>query len=390
MGKKSSALDEGCGKTRYRSTFYWQGKRYESTSAKSQRDADQKAAIKKDKLKRGEIGISQNMTVKRWAETWLETYKKPVLADKQYKDYEGMIKNTIVPAIGTLRLTDVKDVQLQNIINSKAGQSLDRLNKLNHRINAMFRQAQISRLIVQNPAQFLTMPKAEDGTHRSITPFEREHFLKAAKTHYAGLMFKVMLYCGLRTGEAAALEWRDIDFVKRRVKVSRAIESGSENLKAPKTAAGVREIPIPNEIYEELVAVKGEPFEPVFSRPDNQGRYTNMSRHRAWLSLKEQIDISMGAKFEHLLNEKTKRKRKIKTLSIVADDLVPYCLRHTYCTDLQDKGVPINVAKYLMGHANIAITAKIYTHISDVAIDTAAALINSNGGKDGGNDKIDT
>ncbi len=393
MGKsKNSGVKEvspvlPADKTRYRSTFYWQGKRYEATSSKSQRDADKKAALKKDKLNRGEIGISSKMTVKCWAETWLETYKKNVLAEKQYKDYEGMVNNTIIPAIGSLRLSDVKDTHLQKIINSKAGQSLDRLNKLNHRINAMFRQAQISGLIVQNPAQFLTIPKAEDGTHRSITPFEREHFLKAAETHYAGLMFKVMLFCGLRTGEVVALDWRDIDFDKRRIKVNHAMESGTDNIKGPKSAAGVREIPIPNEIYNDLLMLKGDPFSPVFTRPNNQGRYTNMSRHRAWLSFKEQMDISMGAKFETVTNPKTKRKRKIKTLSVVADDLVPYCLRHTYCTDLQDKGVPINVAKYLMGHANIAITAKIYTHISDVAIESAAALINGDGGKDGGNEK---
>jgi site-specific recombinase XerD len=53
------------------------------------------------------------------------------------------------------------------------------------------------------------------------------------------------------------------------------------------------------------------------------------------------------------------------TESVVAEDLVPYCLRHTFCTDLQDAGVPINVAKYLMGHTDIAVTSKIYTHQTD-------------------------
>ena len=48
--------------------------------------------------------------------------------------------------------------------------------------------------------------------------------------------------------------------------------------------------------------------------------------------------------------------------SVLAPDLTPYCLRHTFCTDLQRAGVPINVAKELMGHANISVTANIYTH----------------------------
>jgi hypothetical protein len=40
-------------------------------------------------------------------------------------------------------------------------------------------------------------------------------------------------------------------------------------------------------------------------------------------------------------------KRNKIIVHAVAADINPYCLRHTYCTDLQDKGVPINIAKYL-------------------------------------------
>ncbi len=46
-------------------------------------------------------------------------------------------------------------------------------------------------------------------------------------------------------------------------------------------------------------------------------------------------------------------------------DVTMYCLRHTYCTDLQTAGVPINVAKDFMGHSSITLTANIYTHTSD-------------------------
>jgi len=34
-------------------------------------------------------------------------------------------------------------------------------------------------------------------------------------------------------------------------------------------------------------------------------------------------------------------------------------------TDCQAAGVPINVAKELMGHSDISVTAKIYTHMVD-------------------------
>lgn len=57
--------------------------------------------------------------------------------------------------------------------------------------------------------------------------------------------------------------------------------------------------------------------------------------------------------------------------SKVAEDLTPYCLRHTYCTDLQDAGVPLNIAKYLMGHDDVSVTANIYTHTTETALESA-------------------
>ena len=362
-------------KTRYRSTFYFEGKRYEAASSSSQKEADQKAAIMQERLKRGEVGISRNMTVTRWADEWLETYKKPKLLDKTYRDYKSRIDNIIVPAIGSMRLRDVKDVHLQKILNNKAGYSLDRMKKLHQAIRGIFGRATVSGLIAKDPSASLTLPAAVDGTRRSLTDFEREHFLKVSETHYAGLMFQVMLHCGLRTGEVVALDWRDVDWEKQRIIVSRAMESGSDNIKPPKTAAGVRVVPVPNNLFAKLKSCAGDPFSPMFTHPNSKARYTSMARYRAWESLKDAIDISMGAQFDTVKGANG-RKRTTKVLSVVSPDFVPYCLRHTYCTDLQDKGVPINMAKYLMGHSNISVTAKIYTHISEISIDNAAALIN--------------
>ena len=76
------------------------------------------------------------------------------------------------------------------------------------------------------------------------------------------------------------------------------------------------------------------------------------SLRRLWNAFARDLDLRMGAKV---------RDGEVVQHAI-ASDLTPYCLRHTFCTDLQRAGVPINVAKELMGHANISVTANIYTH----------------------------
>ena len=86
-----------------------------------------------------------------------------------------------------------------------------------------------------------------------------------------------------------------------------------------------------------------------------------------WRSIKRDMDIRNGAILY----------RNAIVTSTLAEDFTPYCLRHTYCTDLQAAGVPINVAKELMGHSDIGVTSRIYTHSSAEAKQNAAAKSNN-------------
>lgn len=70
-------------------------------------------------------------------------------------------------------------------------------------------------------------------------------------------------------------------------------------------------------------------------------------------------------------------------VSKVSTDLTPYCLRHTFCTDLQKAGVPLNVAKELMGHSDIQTTANIYTHRDTATLHGGMAMLDGSGA-DGG------
>ena len=139
-------------------------------------------------------------------------------------------------------------------------------------------------------------------------------------------------------------------------------------MKEPKTEAGKRNIPIPDILLNDLQAVKGEPFAPVFTQLKSSKRHTESSLRKAWLSFIKAMDIENGAQIQ----------RNKVILSVVSPDLIPYYLRHTYCTDLEAAGVPINIAKVLMGHSDICVTSKIYTHTTSKAIADAAEKINLN------------
>lgn len=248
--------------------------------------------------------------------------------------------------------------------------SYSHVSKLRMVMQELFRQARRSRLIIYDPAEGLLLPESVKRSHRPITKEERKHILAVAQTHPSGLWVLTILYTGLRPGETAALLWKDIDFNRNEIHVYKAVESGTRTIKAPKTPAGIRDIPMRQELRDRLLEACGDPTAPVFPSANGGVRSANSLR-RLWNSFAQALDLHMGAKV---------RGGEIVQHAI-APDLTPYCLRHTFCTDLQRAGVPINVAKELMGHANISVTANIYTHRDQKVLHNNMAKLNPKGRK---------
>lgn len=101
----------------------------------------------------------------------------------------------------------------------------------------------------------------------------------------------------------------------------------------------------------------------------NGNKIKEEHRARLWKSYTRQINIEMGCK--------TYRNALVPPYPL-APDLVAYCLRHEYCTDLARRGIDILIAQKLMGHSDIKLTANIYTNLNneDDLDEVAAFLFN--------------
>lgn len=359
-----------------RKTARYNGKKYEA-KGKTELEAMTKLAEKLAAAKRGEETISGAMTVDAWYKQWKSLYKDPKgLTPKSLGMYDEKYSKYIKPRIGSMKLKDVKDVHLQRIMNEQAGMSSSHAKKVRIVLREMFKRARQSRLLLYDPAELLELPTTTQGTRRSLTDEERAAILAVAETHRSGLWILTLLYTGMRPGETATLTWADVDFAANEIHVRTARESGSQRIKAPKTAAGVRDIPIHAALLPKLKAARGKPSAPVF--PTGAGnRQNENSLRRLWTGFKRDLDIYMGAELY----------RNEIISSVLAEDLTPYCLRHTFCTDLQNAGVPLNVAKELMGHSDIQTTANIYTHRDTATLHGSMAMLDGSGttgGKSGG------
>lgn len=341
------------GKPKFRKTARYNGTRYEAYG-QTELEALTKLAEKLAAAQRGELLVSGSMTVSAWYKEWKANYKDPQgLTGKSLGMYDEKWKKYIAPSIGNMKLQDVRDVHLQRILNSQAGMSLSHVEKIRRVLKEMFRRAWKSRLIPFDPSEDLVLPKATTHQRRALTDQEQELLKKVclANLDYFGLWFLTLLYTGMRPGEAAALNWVDVDFENNEIHIHSALESGTRNIKAPKTAAGVRDIPIHADLLPLLREAQGAPFSPVFLTA-HKNRVNHGTWDRFWRACKRAMEIELGAKME---------RNKIVE-SRLAPGLMPYCLRHTFATNCVRAGIPLEIVRWYLGHEDISTTANVYQH----------------------------
>ena len=366
-----------------RKRFVYDGQSYR-VRGKTEEEVNEKIAQKIRELSNG--GISEEITVKQWAEMWMETYLKPkirkpgkakergTMTAKSFQMYPEKMAY-ILPAIGHMEMRKVRDIHLQQLLNKQA-RSKAHVQKLRLVIKGMFSQAYASRVIEWDPSTKLTIPAAEEGSRRSLTDYEREILLEIAKKHRSGLWIRTLLRTGMRPGESAALRVKNVDIKNGVIHIVEALESGSGVISPPKSKAGIRDVPIIDDIKEDLkthIKDKG-PEDFVFTQ-ENGTRMTQTVMSNNWRSFSRQMDLAMGAETTmhgHIYDpsdlmedgtpiypdpaDPTKPRNGHK----IAPDLVLYCLRHTFCTDMKKAGVPLATAKIIMGHEDITTTANIY------------------------------
>lgn len=344
---------------RIRRTFTYEGVRYYA-EGKTEKEAELNREIMKKELEDGKKQISRDMTVSAWCDEWVSTYKDGMVNKRQLADIRAVIRNFIEPDLGYMRLSRIKPIHLQKVLNGTGDYSASYIRKIYQILCGVFRTAYMNDLILDDVTKALVIPKGK-GKHdrRAITDHERELTLKAAETSRGGLFILVMLYCGLRPGEVQALRWNNIDLSRKILHVTEAVKADG-SVGAPKSSAGIRDVPIPDQLYDRLARTEHGPFDLLVTNTKGE-MLTKTSTTDLWREFRRDMEA---------LTEKNGVRE------LLAEDLTMYCYRHTYCTDLQAAGVPINVAKELMGHSSISLTARIYTHRSEKAFNNAAELIN--------------
>lgn len=316
--------------------------------AKLIRDAQRQVAAGMD------IG-SPRQTMAQFLQHWLDDVVKVKLAAKTHHDYSDAIKRYIAPYIGHLRLNQLTQRHVQELLKKLQKQPKQNRGGLlsprtvEYAIGVLkfgLDRAIQERLIEFNPAALVEVPAGKARSMHALTEVEAIRFLEALQGHRLEVLFWLLLLCGLRRGEALALTWADFDATHKQLSINKAMQRIGTALVtgSPKTTSSVRVVPLP-EVLAGMLAV-------LHAMRRQSGMYVSQSDLIFLNEAYKPIDpSSLHRTFKVLL----KRAKLPETIRL-------HDLRHTCATLLLDAGEnPTNVSA-LLGHARTSTTLNIYSH----------------------------
>ena len=281
------------------------------------------------------------------------------VAEEWYVQYENLVehysyekskahKNRAIEHFGEQFIGNITPKDINQFYLILADKGLARKTVSNQRtvLNNIFKYAIIKGYIKDNPADYVDIPRRLPHNRREMPSDEDIQRVKNNVGHGAiGLLAFFVLNTGCRRAEALAIQFKDIDFINKKVYINKAVyyKNSMPYIKQPKSDAGTRSVPLLDVLAACLVP--GPPEEYIFGgdKPLTETRFK-----RWWKKYTEDTGVTC-------------------TL---------HQLRHAYCTLMFEAGVEESVAKELMGHSTVTIMRDIYTHIRSVKIDDAAAKLN--------------
>lgn len=331
---------------------------------KTIKEVEKKERELKNELDAGVSLIESNKTtISEWARKWLKVYKANVEYNT-YALYQNAIEKHIIPAIGNILLSDIKTIQIQQMINSLVETGVYRTAQTCQlTVKQFIKQAVNEGLIIRDVAAGLQTIKNVTKEKRTLTKIEKEAILKADLHLRQRVFLDIMRYAGLRRGEALALTVSDIDFDSNFITVDKSLcfQECKSLIKEPKTKAAYRKIPMPKILSDELKQYVNEMQNTKLFIMRNGEYMTKSSFRKFW---------------EGIIKKVTNAANRDKNNIEHSIDFTPHICRHTYATDLYYSNVDIKTAQYLLGHSSLHMTLSIYTHLDKAKTSDAIKQFN--------------
>jgi len=333
-----------------------QGKRKSKKIGKDKKLALEVAEKIKAKLVLGELGlqkpeVQQSPMFKDFSSLWIEDYIKPLRRQSTYNRYSNLLRRHVYPTFGNVPIDQIKRKDIRNLLLKihKKGLSRSMICLVRDVISGPMGYAVDEEIIEVNPVSgILKRLKLERDKRITVEPLTQDEvdiILNTCEAYFKEVypFFLCAFRTGMRLGELLGLQWNDIDWHGKFIRVERSFRKGKvdkpKNGKSRRVDMSDQLILVLSKLYTErkkegLKAGKGEPVEIVFHR--NGDYFSQNSIRNIW-------------------------KRLIKKAGLRHMRL--HDIRHAFASLLLSNGESPVYVKEQLGHSSIQITVDIYGHL---------------------------
>ena len=302
---------------------------------------------------------SSRQTVGQYLDHWLDICARPRLRAKSFRDYSGLLARYVRPHLGSRSFGELSPAEIQKLYSDLLNRKLSpRTICYTHAVLfSALRQAVRWKLLLTNPAEDVHLPRQPRRRFSVFDVGQAKQFIAAISGHEYEALFALALTTGMRPSEYLALTWTDIDLERGTVCVSKTLEwqKGGWCFGDTKRERSRRMIKLQNWVISLLRKLEegSKPNERKLGRlvfKSNLGGPIHESRF-------------VGRHFKPLLR------------SAALPNIRMYDLRHTAATLALSAGVSPKIVSEQLGHASVAFTLEVYSHVLPHMQDTAAIKV---------------
>lgn len=310
------------------------------------------------------------MTLAEWLDLWYELYVKPFVKESTLVSYECYINKHIKPTIGSMKLTALNGIILQEFFNEKyksgrldktGGLASKTVLNIRQMLHAALKSALDNDLIPKNYVEQVKLHRLRTPETRVLTLDEQARLINILETFPDEYSIGVLLCLstGIRIGEMCALKWCCIDYNKKVIKIRQTLQR------------------LPNldpQINKKTVIVINTPKSDKSVRDIfvNDMLLNKLTIHREYISKKfgcrctSDDQYVITHKYNKPVEPRTMQdafKRYLKRADI--EQVNFHALRHTFATRALENGIDYKTLSSILGHADVSTTMNRYAHALD-------------------------
>jgi len=297
--------------------------------------------------------FDRSLTLDKYLNDWIRRHGALQLREQTAECYRSIIRYSLSPALGRLRLYELRAQHISQYCTSKLDKGLSRRTVRNHfrLLCKALNDAVKEGLLSANPCAGVSPPKVVPKEINVLHPADLPRFFSAIQNvcwPYFYLFYTIFS-TGLRRGEALALRWGDLNLDSGTLLVRQSLQrvTGRNVLGPTKTPKGRRLIDLLPSLVVQLRRYRQE-----------------VDTERLLLGIPvTRNDFAFSHPDGRPLEPNTVTHTFSKTMRAAGIELNLHGLRHTFASMMLAAGVNIKAISQTMGHSSVSITLDIYSHL---------------------------